>query len=213
MAHVSGRWPGQLRRWVAISYLSIMNSITRTFLFALLLIVASSVSAQLPSQDPGHKEYAEVAGVKFSVPKRFDLQKSSDHNIAFMLRAEYGLGLFVAVPDGKFDDAYLTNLSNIVAAKLFPQDSGFNWKTLPHPLSEKVSDFEVATGNTKGFIPKKLVQTDYIVLNVNERNVIVGYVNRLGGDSDAKYLFDLKGPAGMSMPDWYAQAHVIASIT
>ena len=71
-----------------------MNSINRAVgLSSILLFVAYSAWAQLPSQDPGHKEYAEVAGVKFSVPKRFDLQKPSDQNIAFMLRAEYGLGL------------------------------------------------------------------------------------------------------------------------
>lgn len=190
-----------------------MKSMTRKVLFGLLFLVAGAVSAQLPSQDPGHKEYAEVGGVKFSVPKRFDLQKPSDQNIAFMLRAEYGLGLFVAVPDGTINEAYLTKLSNNVAAKLFPQDRGFDWKILPHASSQKVSDFAVATGNTKGFVPKKLVQTDYIALNVNGRNVIVGYVNRLGSDADARYLFNLKGPAGMSMPGWYAQAHVIASIT
>lgn len=190
-----------------------MKSMTRKVLFGLLFLVAGAVSAQLPSQDPGHKEYAEVGGVKFSVPKRFDLQKPSDQNIAFMLRAEYGLGLFVAVPDGTINEAYLTKLSNNVAAKLFPQDRGFDWKILPHESSQKVSDFAVATGNTKGFVPKKLVQTDYIALNVNGRNVIVGYVNRLGSDADARYLFNLKGPAGMSMPGWYAQAHVIASIT
>jgi hypothetical protein len=185
----------------------------RMFLLVLVLLFAGSVSAQLPSQDPGHKEYAEIAGIKFSVPKRFDLQKPTNQNIAFMLRAEYGLGLFVAVPEGKIDDHYLTNLSSNLAARLFPQDSGFDWKLLPEASFQKVSDFEVATGNTKGFVPKKLVQTDYIVLNVKRRDVVVGYVTRLGRDADAKYLFDLKGPAGMSMPGWHAEAHVIASIT
>src|SRR5262245_14887971 len=186
---------------------------TRTFLFGLLFLVTGAATAQLPSQDPGHKEYGEVAGVKFSVPKGFDLQKPSNENVAFMLRAEYGLGLFVAVPDGTIDEDYLTKLSNNLAAKLFPQESGFKWKILPQASSKKVSDFEVATGNTKGFVSKKLVQTDYIALNVNKRNVIVGYLNRLGREADARYLFDLEGPAGMSMPGWYAQAHVIASIT
>ena len=190
-----------------------MISMNRVFVLGLLFLIPISVSAQLPSQDPGHKEYADVAGVKFSVPRRFKLQKSSDQTVAFMLQAEYGLGLFVTVADGKIDDDYLTHLSINMAAKLFPQDSGFDWKIMPDPSFKRVSDFEVATGNTKGFLPRKLVQTDYIVLNVKGRNVIVGYVTRLGSDADAKYLFDLQGPAGMSMPGWYAQAHVIASIT
>jgi hypothetical protein len=32
-------------------------------------------------------------------------------------------------------------------------------------------------------------------------------------NADAKWLFDLDGSAGMSMPGWYAQAHIIASVT
>src|SRR6202022_3893954 len=63
------------------------------------------------------------------------------------------------------------------------------------------------------FNSKKLVQIDYILLNVKGRAVIVGYLNNLGRDADAKYLFDLKGPAGMSIPGWDAQAHIISSET
>src|SRR5713226_5467042 len=104
----------------------VVNSNKRAVgLLSVLLFVAYSASGQLPSQDPGHKEYSEVAGVKFSVPKRFIVQKPSAQNIAFMLRAEYGLGLFVAVPNGPVNDKYLTDLSNALVSRLMPKESGF----------------------------------------------------------------------------------------
>jgi hypothetical protein len=190
-----------------------MNSMNRGLsLLATLLLVAYSAWPQLPSQDPGHKGYAEVAGVKFSVPKRFVLQTRSTDNVAFMLRAEYELGLFVAVPNGPVSDKYLTDLSNVLAAKLYPKERVFQWKLLSENASTKVSDFQIGRGNTKGFNGKKLVQTAYILVEVKGRKV-VGYITAHGHDTDAKWLFDLEGSAGMSMPGWYAQAHVIASVT
>jgi len=85
-------------------------------------------------------------------------------------------------------------------------------KILPDTSGQKVSDFQTGGGNTKGLHSKRFIQTDYIVLHVR-RDVIVGYVSKFGRDNEAKFLFDFKGPAGMSMPGWYAQAHVIASVT
>ena len=186
---------------------------SKPILFVLCLFVAAPCWAQLPSQDPGHKEYSEVAGIKFSVPKRFDVQKPATSNVVFMLRAEYELGLFVAVPDAQVDEKYLTDLSNTLASKLLPKENGFQWKLLPDRSDKKVSDFQVGGGNTKGLNGKKLIQTDYILIDVKGRKAIVGYITKLGRDSDGQYLFDLKTPAGMSMPGWYAQAHIIASIT
>jgi hypothetical protein len=182
-------------------------------LLSVFLFVAYSAWGQLPSQDPGHKEYSEVAGVKFSVPKRFVVQKPSTQNVAFMLRAEYGLGLFVAVPDGPVNDRYLTDLSNVLASKLLPKEPGFQWKLFSETSSTKVSDFQIGRGNTKGLNGKKLVQTTYILVEVKGRRVLVGYITTHGHDTDAKWLFDLDGSAGMSMPGWYAQAHIIASVT
>ena len=72
----------------------------------MLLFVAYASRAQLPSQDPGHKQNSVVAGVKFSVPKHFELHKSSTPNLAFMLHAQYDLGLFVAIPDRQVDEKY-----------------------------------------------------------------------------------------------------------
>jgi len=182
-------------------------------LLATLFFFAYSAWAQLPSQDPGHKSFAEVAGLKFSVPKRFVLRTPTTENIAFMLRAEYRLGLFVAVPEGAINDKYLTELSNMLASKLLPKERAFQWKLISEDSSTKVSDFQIGRGNTKGFNGKKLVQSSYILVEVRGRKVLVGYINTHGDDTDSKWLFDLDGSAGMSMPGWYAQAHIIASVT
>ncbi len=170
--------------------------------------------AQLPSQDPGHKEEAEIAGIKFSIPNGFNLHKSGDSGVAFMRHNKYDLALFVAAPKTQIDNGYLTSLSNTLVSLLFPDEKDFRWKLLPSDSANKVSDFQVATGNTKGFNGKRLFQTDYISVKIKDREVLVGYITQLGQfNNDAKYLFDLKGVAGMSMPGWYAQAHVIASVT
>jgi hypothetical protein len=171
-------------------------------------------SAQLPSQDPGHKQGAELSGVKFSVPNGFNLQQPADSKVAFMRHNKYDLALFVTVPDTQIDSAYLSSLSNQLVSLLFPNEKDFRWKVLPADSANKVSDFQLATGNTKGFNGKRLSQTDYISVLIKDREILVGYITQLGQFSnDAKYLFDLKGVAGMSMPGWYAQAHIIASVT
>jgi hypothetical protein len=180
--------------------------------FVMLCCVAAS--AQLPSQDPGHKEDAEVAGVKFSVPNSFNLEKSSDSRVAFMRHKEYDLALFVTVPGQQIDHKYLTSLSNTLVSLLFPKEKDFRWKLLPRESVRKVSKFQTAGGNSKGFNGKKFFQTDYIIVKVKDQEVLVGYITQLGQFSNnAKYLFDLEGVGGGSMPGWYAQAHILASIT
>ena len=186
--------------------------ISRVLVFVLLC--GASLSAQLPSQDPGHKQDTEVAGVKFSVPKSFNLEESSDSRVAFMRHIKYDLALFVAVPEGPVDDKYLTDLSNVLVSQLFPKEKEFVWKLLAGAPDTKVSKFQSASGNTKGFNSKKLFQTDFIAVKVGDREILVGYITQLGQyNNDARYLFERQGVAGMSMPGWYAQAHILASIT
>jgi hypothetical protein len=181
--------------------------------FVFVVLSFGFTFAQLTSQDPGHKEDAEVPGVKFSVPNKFNLEKSFDSNVAFMRHEKYGLALFVAVPEKQTDDEYLTKLSNTLVSLLYPDEKNFMWKILPVVSERRVSQYQTATGNTKGFNQKKCFQTDYKVLKVKDREIIVGYMMKLGQDKEAKFLYDLKGPGGLSMTGWYAQAHIIASIT
>jgi hypothetical protein len=182
--------------------------------FGFVILSLGSATAQLPSQDPGHKENAEVARVKFSVPNSFNLEKSSNLRVAFMRHEEYDLGLFVAVPEKQVDDTYLTSLSNTLVSQLVPKEKDFRWKVLPSASDSKVSKFQTASGNTKGFNDKKFFQTHYITVNVKGHEILVGYITQLGEyNNSAKYLFDLKDIGGMSMPGWYAQAHILASVT
>ena len=201
---------------MSYSFLNSQTKDTATVLVSLVFVVLSlgSASAQLPSQDPGHKEDAEVAGVKFSVPNSFNLERLTNSRVAFMRHKQYDLALFVAVPQNQVDDAYFTNLSNTLVAQLFPKEKTFRWKLLPSTSDRKISKFQTVSGNTKGFNERKFFQTDYIAVKVKDREILVGYITQLGQyDNSAKYLFDLKGAGGMSMPGWYAQAHILASVT
>jgi len=181
---------------------------------AFLLLSLGSSAAQLPSQDPGHKEDAHVAGVNFSVPNSFNVESGAELRIAFMRHKKYDLALFVAVPERTADDNYLTSLSESLVSQLAPNDKNFRWKVLPSATDSKVSKFQTAGGNTKGFNGKKFFLTNYITVNVNDREILVGYITQLGEyDNSQRYLFDSEGAAGASMPGWYAQAHILASIT
>jgi hypothetical protein len=190
------------------------NTAQFLIILALTLLNFGSAAAQSYSQDPGHKENAEIAGVKFSVPNSFNLEKSADAKVAFMRHDKYDLALFVAVPEGQTDDNYLTNLSNTLVSQLFPKEKDFKWKILPVDTKNKVSKFQTASGHTKGFNGDKFFQTDYMTVKVKDREVLVGYITQLGQfNNSGKFLFDLKGVGGMSMPGWYAQAHILASLT
>lgn len=181
---------------------------------AFLVLCLSSSAAQLPSQDPGHKEDAQFAGVNFSVPNGFNLEKSAEPRIAFMRHKKYDLALFVAVPEGAADDNYLTSLSNSLVSHLSPNDKEFRWKMLLDGPDSKVSKFQTASGSTKGFNGKKFFQIHYITVNVKDHQFLVGYITQLGQHgNNQRFLFESEGEGGMSMPGWYAQAHILASIT
>lgn len=185
-------------------------------LVGLFLVAACSTGAQslASQQDPGHKENGKVAGVEFSVPNGYTLEPTSDTNVVVMRHKKYGLAIFVAVPKTTIDDAYLTNLSNTLASQMAPKAKSFKWKLIPGDTDAKVSKFQSGGGNTKGYNGTKLFVTDYISLRVKDREALVGYITEMGEfNNSQKFLFELKGPGGMSMPGWYAQAHVIASVT
>lgn len=200
-----------------------MNLLIRFTVISLLMAVAILSTAAstfgqgfslASSQDPGHQEFSSVSGVKFSVPKGYTLEKSSDPSISLMRHKKYALGLFVAVPTGAPDGDYLKQLSNSLTAIMDPTQKKFEWKVLPGPEDDKVSRFQTGGGNTKGYNGKKFYQTDYIVVNVGGKVSLIGYITELGQfNNSQKFLYDLKGPGGMSMPGWYAQAHIIASVT
>jgi hypothetical protein len=184
------------------------------FIFIFWGLISVSAQPKIPSQDPGHKEDSKIQDVKFSVPNRFNLEKSTDSRVAFLRHEEYDhLALFVAVPDKQIDAAYLTGLSNYLVSQLLPAEKNFKWKLLSSGSADKISKYQTSAGTTKGLNEKIFVQSDYITVKVKGHEILVGYITRLGDEKNAKFLFDLKGIGGLSMPGWYAQAHIIASLT
>lgn len=183
------------------------------FFFVALLNFGAASAQQLPSQDPGHKEDSEISGVPFSVPNDFNREASPNPHIAFMRHPKYDLALFVAVPETKVDKSYLINLSEMLASKLLPLEKGFDWKVLADKSGQKVSKVQTGRGNTKGYNKKTFLTTAYIILEIKDHTVLVGYTITVGKEINPKFLFDLDGPGAFSMPGWYGQAHIIASIT
>jgi hypothetical protein len=200
-----------------------MKIVHGTSIRLLLVVVAlfgtSAVIAQVPfSQDPGSKGLSELSGVKFSIPKYYDDPVASGTNLVIMRRKEYNLALFVSTPQSTVDENSLTDLATRLAQTLYPKEASFKWKALQSPKFNKISDFQTGDGVVKGITKDKtFVQMHYATLRKGGNDVIVGYMTYMGKERDPHinpdYLFRLDGPGGMSMPGWYAQAHIIASVT
>lgn len=191
------------------------NAVNYPCLSAALAIVILCVfgsHAQTFNQDPGHKEYLSVNGVKFSSPKGFDAQRlTTNEKVAYVPHEKYDLGLLVAVAEGPMDAEYTEGLASLAASHLFPKEKeGYSWKKLDG--YEKVSKYEVGGGMLQGFNGHQRVVMQYRQLKVGGKDIVVGYSFGLGRGNEAKVLFD-RNLGGDSMPGWYAQAHVIASIT
>lgn len=189
--------------------------------FLLVVSTAALAAGQLMDlsamQDPGHKEYSEVAGVKFSIPVGFDLrQPAPGADLAYMHDRRSSLGLYVAVPGAKpVDDAYVTSVSKTVAALALPGAGDLKWKFVFFNEETGASKFQTASGVAKGLSGKTYIQIDYLAVKVEGREVLIGYVTQSGSypGSNLKEMFSADGPGGLSMPAWYAHAHVVASVT
>lgn len=179
---------------------------------ALLLICLSNIRAQKLNQDPGHKDYLSISGIKFSSPDGFAIQrKKIVGEVVYVPHEKYDLGIFVAIPDKLVGDEYIQQLSNLVAGHLFPKEkNAYSWKKLD--AYEKVSKFEVGGGMFQGFNGQQRVFVQFREIKINGKDVIVGYTFGLGRGDEAKVMFE-RNYGGNSMPGWYAQAHIIASIT
>lgn len=194
-----------------------MNSISA---FIFILLTAGLAAAQIMDlssmQDPGHKAYSEIAGVKFSVPNGFDLhQPAPGAHLAYMDDKRNNLGLFVAVPGKPADDAYVASFSKALAALALPAVSDLRWRFVFFNEETGASKFQTASGVAKGLSGKTYIQIDYLAVKVEGREVLIGYVTQSGHypGSNLKEMFSAEGPGGLSMPAWYAHAHVVASVT
>ncbi len=178
-----------------------------------MLLTISSISAQQISSPRLEGTQAnEIAGVKFTTPQGFTLTPSSETRVALMHHATEQLALFVAVPEHQVDDKYLTDLSNDLVSRLFPQQNDFAWKILQRTSERRVSKYQTNGGTAKGLNGKRYVQTDYVIVKVQEHEVVVGSIATFGNERDAKFLFDVEGRE-YSLVGWQALFELIASVT
>lgn len=176
------------------------------------LLVVGSSKAQSMNSDPGHKEYVSLADVQFSCPKEFNVQRpQTNDTLAYMQHKEYELALFVTIPNQKVDSEYIKQLASTLSAYLLPKDKpSYKWKRLD--AYQKMSQFESGGEQIQGFNGKHRLSVQYRKLQIQGKEILVGYLFTFGDGDLAKMLFD-RNLGGDSMPGSYAQAHIIASIT
>ena len=168
------------------------------------------------NQDPGHKSYLFVGGVKFSCPRDFACERSRSDGVAVYIRhQQYNLEL-VLETDAKEVPDLTENLARTATSHLFPKQHDFSWKQLPRDAElasgKRASKFETGRGGLQGYNGLQRVVFQYRTIKVKGKEVIVGYLLGVGRGPQAKELFD-QNLGGDSMPGWYAQAHIIASLT
>lgn len=192
-----------------------MKTLTSIFVFFLFAFFSAvSTTGQDSAQDPGHKSFAEVSGIRFSVPKYFKVEKSPDSQVAFMRYEESGTAVFIAARTGHIDEHLLTDLTSLVAGLMLPKSKHFRWKVSHDDMNAKAGKFEIARGTIKGLDKRKrFVQIYYHVVKIKEQEVVAGYITELGEGSDPEFLFNLPGIAGGSMPGADGLEHILTSIT
>jgi hypothetical protein len=174
--------------------------------------VSSGRAQQVSSHCLGPGKAAEIAGVKFTVPQCFKLERAADGRVAFMRHQTDHLALFVVVADRQADDSYLTNVSNNLVSQLLPQQKGFSWKILRQTSGRKISAHETSRGVVKGHNEEIFVQTDYVALKAQGHDVLIGSVATFGTRAKAKYLYEAER-SEYSFPGWQGLFHLIASVT
>lgn len=189
-----------------------------SIVFILILFGAGLAHAQLDlsaMQDPGSKAFSSVGDVKFSVPKEFELQNSPGAGLAYMSYTRTPLWLFVAVPETPVNDQYLASITKTIAGLFLANTKDFTWRVVPSNGKHIVSKFQTAGGLGKGLAGKIYVHIDYVAVKVENREVLIGYILKSGPEyeSAAKAMYEKDDEGLFSMSAWYAQAHVIASVT
>jgi hypothetical protein len=187
------------------------------FLFAVMLF-GGGASAQMLDQDPGHSRFLMLEDVEFSCPKGFACARSrADGGAIFIPDRKYDLELVVGIASKDAGADWIEQLARFAASHVFPKERAeFSWKQLSADelrLTEnRVSKFETGSGGLQGFNGQQRVMFKYRQIQVKEKVVIVGYLLGLGRGAEAKTLFE-QNLGGDSMPGWYAEAHIIASLT
>jgi hypothetical protein len=169
------------------------------------------------NQDPGHGSYLFVEDVRFSCPKDFACRrKRSDGVAVYIPHPKYDLELVVGVASKDVREP-TEQMALSAASHVFPKERNqYLWKQLPEgdeiATGKRASKFETGRGALQGFNGEQRVVFQYRRIKVKGKEVIVGYLLGLGRVAEAKDLFS-QNLGGDSMPGWYAQAHIIASLT
>jgi hypothetical protein len=174
---------------------------------------ASLSFGQSASRQRSKKSSCNVGDITFVCPKGFKpLPVESDRKFSLLFRKEYGLGLFVALPESGFDEQkFMSDVTKTTLAQIFPKESqAFAWK--PLNFSDSVSKYEVGGGMAQGFNGALSVLVKYRHLKFKDKDILVGYVAEFGRGAEAKESFE-RGLGGDSMPACNASVEVIYAIT
>ena len=198
------------------SLCSLLPMITRRndvrVLILLGLALCVGVATAQSTFDPGHKAFFELKGHRFSCPQKFTLDPQRSSGEFSLLRHDaYDLVVFVALHKDEGGPGTFEGLASRVAHSLNPKGAAdYAWKRLDD--YERVSQYEVAGGKLQGFNGTERIGVQIRVLRKGSGDLVVGYGWRMGRGPHQRRLFEQNG-GGDSMPGWYAQAHVISSIT
>jgi hypothetical protein len=168
-------------------------------------------SAQSPSRGAGEIQTAEVGGVKFVVPAGFQLEPSESDKLSFMRNRSEPLALFVTIAEHHVNDKYLSDLSSNLVTRLRRAENSFRWKLLGS-LDSRLSRYQTNRGIIKGIMGKTFVQVDYVVVKVQDQDIVIGSIAQFGEERTATFLFDAEGRE-YSVPGWQALFQLIPSVT
>jgi len=186
------------------------------FLFVVMLF-SGAASAQM-DQDPGHSRFLILEGVKFSCPKGFACTRSRvDGGAIYIPDRKYDLELVVGIASKDAGPNWFEQLARVAASHVFAKERAeFSWKQLSADelrlTKDRVSKFETGSGGVQGFNGQQRIMFKYRRFKVEGKEIIVGYLLGLGRGAEARALFE-QNLGGDSMPGWYAEAHIIASLT
>lgn len=111
----------------------------------------------------------------------------------------------------QLNDQYLTDLSDNLVTQLHPGADGFKWKLIG-TLEPSLSRFQTNRGVIKGLKGKAFVQVDYVVVKVQDRDIVIGSIAQFGEERTATFLFEVEGRE-YSVPGWQALFRLISSVT
>lgn len=180
--------------------------------FILALAFFSLTSAQDLSVDLGSGSKGSVGGIAFSIPSGHTLKM---HEQIAVMQGTRRNGQFVAEVSQNSESQYLTKIAEAFTTVVFPNETGFVWKSAPSSSILRKSKAEKASGDIKGISQNgMLVELSYVVLDVKGKTIVTGTGFQVTkSDVPMKELFDQDGIAATSIPDQVVLAHLIASIT